>query len=407
MALLGAIGSPMAKGDEGNPIELSATLRERATYRSAIDFDDEDPDSGWFWTQRLSVDAEAVFSPRLTGKASLVSALLRGNETIPIEQNNLDVQEAYLDIALAAGRLRVGRQEASLGSQRLISTRDGTAVRRTWDGLRYSIEGGDWVVDALALSLVDVSPNGVFNDEPDSDRLLGGVYATRDAGSTSLDVYYLWDRINDRPTVQGVADQRRHTLGARVFGARGPWFWNHEAMVQFGEHGDDDIRAWSLATNTGFRFEGAWAPEVMLSVNVASGDDDPTDDKLETFDALYPRGSYFSEVAVLGPSNFYNINPYFRAQPREGIALSVDVNWYWRLHEEDAVYGPPGVPLRFPQGATERLVARAVSASVEWEVNDRWFIGIVATHSEPQGFIRDTGPRDTIRFIEFTVEAEI
>lgn len=301
--------SPLAMAEEGDAFNLSATLRERATYRSAIDFDQDESDAGWFWTQRVSVEAEADFSSSLSGKLSLVSALLRGNETIPIEQNSLDIQEAYVDIELTAGSLRIGRQETSLGSQRLMSTRDGTAVRRTWDGLRYSVERRGWFVDALALSLVEVAPNGVFNDEPDSNRLLGGFYGTREVGPTSLDLYYLWDRINDRPTIQGVADQRRHTLGARLFGSRGPWFWNNEAMVQFGKQGDDDIRAWSLATNTGYRFEGAWSPEVMLSVNVASGDNDPTDDKLETFDALYPRGSYFSEVAVLGPSNFYNINP--------------------------------------------------------------------------------------------------
>lgn len=62
--------------------------------------------------------------------------------------------------------------------------------------------------------------------------------------------------------------------------------------------------SWTLASQTGFTFASLpWQPRIALSTNIASGDTDPDDADLGTFNPLYPRGNYFSEDAVLGPRN--------------------------------------------------------------------------------------------------------
>lgn len=385
--------------------EFSGDIRERGTYASAIDFDENAPETGSFWTQRLRLTADYGDNEYLAGRLSFLSALQTGLEANPVEQNLLDFQEAWLQLRFDGVALRMGRQEIVLGSQRLLGSRDGTNVRRNWDGARATFDASGWRVDVFGLQPVDVEPNGVFNDSSDDDRIVAGVYATGDASWTGLDLYYLYARFDERLTIEGLANQDRHSIGVRGFGESGKAFWNWEAVYQFGRHGANDISAWTLATNTGLQLDGAWSPRLLLSVNVASGDTAPDDGRLETFDALYPRGNYFSELAQLGPANFFNVNPYLTITPMDGVTMQFDLNLYWRLETSDGIYGPAGNLIRLPGDSDERFVNTALSASIEWELDRYFLLGLALTHSRPEAFIEDTGPADISNFAQFTFEA--
>ena len=387
-------------------VRVSGTLRERATYLSSVEFDPEHEHDGWFWTQRLSVTGDVRANPWLAGRVTLLSALQEGGEDSPIERNELDLQEAYLDFGNAeAMQLRVGRQELVLGSQRLLGSRNGTNVKRTWDGLRATVHRGAWRLDALALREVQVDTDGAFNDDSDDGAELAGVYGSGTVPFLPgrLDAYYLYTESDDRLTIEGTADQERHTVGVRSFGEVGSWFWNWEAIYQFGDHGDLDIAAWSLASNTGYRFpEARWHPELMLSVNIGSGDDNNGDGELGTFDALFARGSYFSELALLAPSNFVNVHPYLKVHPSETLTAFVDVNFYWRLEEEDGLYANPTRILREPGASEEHFANVSVSAGLEWEASDAVFLSVLYTHAAPQRFVEETGAAHRIDFLELT-----
>ena len=41
--------------------------------------------------------------------------------------------------------------------------------------------------------------------------------------------------------------------------------------------------------------------------DIASGDRDPDYADLQTFNPLFPRGSYFNESALIGPDNFVDL----------------------------------------------------------------------------------------------------
>ncbi len=399
--------SVAAPAEIAGGVALSGHVRERATYMSAIDFDSNDEDTGWSWAQRIHATADVDLKDGMQARISLMSGLQSGIETTPIEDNHLALQEGFLILPVAGSAASIGRQEIRLGSQRLVGWRDGTNVRRTWDGLRLNGGNRNWTWDVIGLQPVDVEPEGAFNDTSDDDRQLAGVYTTRSAGRSDLDLYYLYAHYAERNTVEGPGVQDRHTVGLRLFGERGSIFWDWEAVYQFGEHGGLDIEAWTLATNTGYRLPGAWQPSLMLSTNVASGDSDRSDNKLETFDALYPRGNYFSELAQLGPANFFNLNPYLTLAPNDDLFISLDINFYWRLEKEDGVYGPAGNLIRPPLGSRERFVNTAISLAVEWQASKHWFLGLALAHSRPEDFFEDTGSADNASFAQFTIEARI
>ncbi|WP_428408380.1 alginate export family protein [Hyphococcus sp.] len=384
---------------------FDASFRERVQHISNVDFTS---DNASIWTQRIALKAGFQPTDFFCATVNVLNAVQSGDDKSPVDHNSLDLHEAFLDLGPQNAFLRAGRQELIFGSQRLIGVRDGTNVRRTWNGLRLAAASGEWSADFFAARPVAVEPTGVFNDDSDKNRLLAGAYATGPAPAGKIDLYYFFAETNDRATIEGVADQRRHSFGARLFNNDGAWFWNWEAVLQTGQQGDSDIRAWTVAGITGRRF-GALplAPAFTLSTNIASGDKRPHDGKLGTFDALYPRGNYFSNLALLGPANFFNVNPSLDLHPNPELTLTAGVNFYWRLELTDGVYSPSGMLYRAPGDSTARYVNTALSLGAAYKATERLSFEAVYTHSAPGRFFRETGPDASIEFLELTMQVDI
>jgi hypothetical protein len=54
---------------------------------------------------------------------------------------------------------------------------------------------------------------------------------------------------------------------------------------------------------------GRLSPDVTVRFNVVSGDRNPRDNHLGTFNALFPKGKYFGELSPVGPTNIVSLNP--------------------------------------------------------------------------------------------------
>lgn len=395
--------SPLSANADSGQWQTTFEARERVQYLNNTNFDATTTENDWLWTQRLAASAEGWIAPSVKARVNVQSAVTSGSQRSPVDSNVFDIREAYLEFGNQDRSLRIGRQDLLLGSQRLIGTRDGTNVRRGWDGARLSLKTGNWQLDAIAVALVDVESDGVFNDRADDGRLLAGLYTTGPAVIGDLDLYLIYTETDDRVSIEGTADQQRYSAGLRSFGEHGSFFWNWEAIYQWGGHGNLDISAWTLATNTGYRFDAPWSPEFMVSANIASGDSANGDGELGTFDPLYPRGNYFSDAAILGPANFYNINPYITLFPNEKLKLAIDVNWFWRLESTDGVYGAPGSILRAPGASTSSFVATGLSARATYQFNKNISAEMIYAHNAPGDFIADTGPSDPADFLELTL----
>jgi len=283
--------------DDGSCLSSGGEVRERHEYARNPAFGADPQDPPGVSLQRFALYGDWQRPDGWRVFAELHSALESGRAAGPgpTDQNRLELQNAFLDapLPIAPGveaRIRIGRQEMQFGSARLISVRDGPNVRRTFDGARLLIRSGRWAVDAIAVRPRDDEP-GAFDDSTDDARALWGVYATRRLGAGNergVDVYYLGYRNDDAVFDQGKGSERRHTLGVRYFGSHGPWDWNAEPMVQFGRFGRGDLRAWTIATETGYTWSDLrWRPRVMLSANIASCDRNPEDAGLGTFDPLF------------------------------------------------------------------------------------------------------------------------
>ena len=375
----------------------------------------QDPQDPWgAFLQRYQLHADVHLGQRFRVFAQLRSALENGRtgEPSPVEEGELDVQQAFADLELLARpavdlTLRLGRQEVRLGSERLVSVREGPNVRRRFDGGRGLLGLGDWDLSALAMYPAQ-NEDGVFQDGTNTDQALWGAYAVGPGFGVPglrLDLYYLGFRDADATYAQGSGRETRHSLGARFWGADGGWDWNWEALYQFGRFAGSDIGAWTLASDTGYRLhELPWAPRLGLGANIASGDRDRDDGSLQTFNPLFPRGTYFDELGLLGPRNFFNVHPFLTVRPRPDLSLTADVDFFWRLSRQDGVYDPAGNLLRDGTGSDARYVSTLVSATSEWQFNRHLLLTLVYTHVFPGEFVRETGPHEDIDFVEVTAK---
>lgn len=392
-------------------LSIGGDLRWRYEYIDNPRYGLQGQDRWGVLMQRASVFADLRLGEHWRGFAQLASSLTNGRAAgpSPVDENRLDPTNLFVEWWSARDGearigLRAGVQELQFGSGRTIDAREGPNVRRSFDAVRVYATDGAWRIDAFAAA-PRLNRQGSFDDARSRTQALRGIYATRNGGLSSWDVYALHYEDTMARYVQGQAHERRWTLGSRLFGARDAWDWNWEFAVQGGRFGDADIRAWSLATDTGYTFDGvAGQPRVALLLAVASGDKDPGDQRLDAVNALYPRGNYFGDEATLGPRNFFNIHPALGLRLAPRVQLNASLDLFWRQSTRDGVYAPNGTLIRGADNSRARYVATIVSAGLTWNLAPGWSAVGVAAYARPGAFLRETGAGDALSFINLSAQ---
>lgn len=321
----------------------------------------------------------------------------------PVDRTGVDLLQGFVDAKLpvAGGTLtlRGGRELVALGSERLVGTRYGPNIPQPFDGARVTWQRGALKLEALHLRPVAIRP-GTFDDRSSPTKRLDGVYATLPLTDfAKADLY--WLHYGDAAARFGgqIADERRDTFGARLFGKRGPVAWNWEAMLQRGSFAGQTIRAWSLATETAYTLSGPMHPRIRLRVNAASGDRDPADTRLGTFNAMFPKGKYFGELSPIGPRNMVNVHPSIDVDLGSSVSVELAGIAYWRFSRADGVYDVPGQLIRPPGTTSARHIGNQMELSLGWQATPILSFSASASVFQPGVFLRQTGSARSIRMI--------
>lgn len=313
--------------------------------------------------------------------------------------DRLDLLQGYAELSLpAAGgavMVRGGRQEMSFGSARLVSVRESPNVRRAFDGVRAAwITGPDRRIDAFLVRPV-VPLAGLLDDKSDPTQAFWGVYATSPVPgvpSLNADLYYLGIKRENARFAQATADERRYTLGSRLFGKASNFDWNVEGAVQFGSFGQSDIRAWTASVEFGYSFTDLpFAPRIGLNADAISGDDNLRDGRLGTFNPLFPKLPYFSEANLVGPANLLDIQPNITLMLLQQLKLTIGWNPLWKQEEADAFYGPAVAPVARTAGGAGRYIGQQLSTTLEWKPTDKLTFGATYVSYTPGQRIRQAG----------------
>lgn len=390
-------------------LSLGGEIRQQYEFIDDPDFGLAAADGDGYLLQRYLLHADFRLGPSFRCFGQLASALSSFQDIPPgpADVNRLDVHQAFADFGTGSAgtgddalTLRAGRQEMLYGSQRLVSVREGPNVRRTFDACRVLSRFGEWRVDAFLSRPVETDP-GRFDDWGDGDALLWGVYCTAPvATSLRIDLYYLGLDQPDASFEAGTADEVRHSVGARWFGETGRVDYNFEGVYQWGKFDGGGIRAWTLASDTGYTFADApLAPRLAIRVDISSGDDDPNDGELGTFNPLYPRGNYFGEAAILGPLNLIDVHPMARLQLSDTTSFEAAWTWYWRTSKQDGVYGSGLNLIQDSAGSEARYIGNELSVLFEWQIDRHLAFTTSFSHFFAETFLTATGPGEDVDYV--------
>ncbi|RSY86909.1 hypothetical protein DAH66_08515 [Sphingomonas koreensis] len=394
--------------DAGGDIYLTLGGEARARFEgfdNNLWGDPPAPDDGYLWLRAMPhADLHAgparVFVQGIAGYARGVGA---GKG--PSDETGIDLLQGFAEIRFPLGQesfvtLRGGRELMALGSERLVGIRYGPNIPQAFDGARLIARHGAIRVDAFHLRPVAIG-GGDFDDEASRTRRLDGIYATIAAAKeVGIDAYWLGYENEAAGFAGRTALEARDTFGIRFFGKRGNFGWNWEAMLQRGRFDGDRIRTWSLATETAWSFPHTpLSPRFRLRANIASGDRDAADDKLGTFNALFPKGKYFGELSPIGPRNIVNIHPSIDLDLGSGVSVEIATAAFWRQSRGDGIYDIPGQLIRPAAGSTARHIGNQVEISASWQASEILSFAASLSAFRPGAFIEETGPARTIRMV--------
>ncbi len=316
-----------------------------------------------------------------------------------VDQALGDVHQAFIEIGphVSSSRgmsLRAGRQEVVFGTGRLFDNNEGPNVKLSFDGLRAIAEGAHVRLDLFAVRPVEDDDQGYFDDEPNHAQSAWGSYLTVPAPIVSLgraDLYYIGLDTKSVTYNRGAAHELRHTIGTRVFRPIGKGLdYNWEPNYQWGSFGNGSIRAWSVSTETGFTFDRTRLhPRPLLRADVYSGDGNPANHPLGTYNSLYPRGAYFTPKAVpfLGPQNLIDVHPVLQFQLRTNITGAFAWDWYWRESTYDGIYAFGSGALIDPAGTSHaRYLGDQGDLEIRWAPARHIIIAFNLAGFEPKTF---------------------
>jgi len=393
---------PLSPTDPRVYLSFGADLRERFEANDAPSFGVGGSHPADYLISRLEVDADLHLGPKVQVFTQLQSDFAPGKAVLtPVDQDRLDLEQAFVVVTepLDGGtlKLRLGRQQFAFDLQRFISARDGPNVRQSYDAAWADYERGPWKFIGFYSQPVQDRDLRAFDDFS-SDRLTyGGVRVERRLfDGAQLAVYYSHFAQDAVKFLSVSGNERRDIIDVHFSGAVSGFDWDVEAMNQTGRIGSDSIKAWAFGSLAGYTLRDVpWIPRLGLQVDAASGDGNPNDHQLGTFNPLFPNGYYVTLAGYTGYVNFIHVKPSLTLYPTKTLKVMLAAAEQWRETTADAVYTQPDIPVSGTAGRPGRYTGAYGQLRIDWAVSEHYTAAIEAVHFAVAQVIRQSGGHDS------------
>ena len=360
----------------------------------------EPEDLDGFVMNRLLSHADWHINKHVRIFAQIQSSLIAGSNSpsSPVDENPLDIHQLFADFFLSARpenqlMLKLGRQELSYGSQRLISVREGPNNRQAFDALRFVFTRKHLRADAFYSTYVNAGKNILDEQFFDRSRQLWGSYITvlLTTKIPNMDVYYLGIK-NKAAFVDGSGMETRHSVGTRMWKKSEKITYDFEAVYQFGNLSASKIRAWTISLNASYRFKTIlFSPAFGVKSELISGDKKHDDGLINTFNPLYPRGAYFGLASLIGPYNLTDLHPYIQVELSRKITWAADYDFFWRMSRNDGLYEVNGSLIHDGRDFYSKNIGNQLGMDVSLKVNPFLNFQLEFTWFDPGKFLHQTG----------------
>jgi Alginate export len=389
---------PILPGDPHSYLSLGLTLRERFESNHTPSFGVRGRSGDSYLLQRLEAYADLHFDENWRAFVQLEDARAFDKKPIsPVDQNKLDLRLAFLEYTNSFDedtlKARIGRQDFAFDLQRFVSSRDGPNVRQSFDAIWADWETPDWRFIGFVSQPVQYSDGEPFDDKSNRHFRFSTARVERHVlGTNELSAYYSLFELDNAHFLDAAGDEQRHVLDIRFAGIANDVDWDLEAMGQAGSVGSKDILAWGVGARAGYTFADLmWQPRIGLQLDAASGDQDPGDGKLGTFNPLFPNGYYFSLAGFTGYTNLIHVKPSITVEPIDQLTVAGAVGLQWRQTTSDAVYVQPDIPVDGTEDEGGAWTGIYGQVRVDYAFNANLTGAVEAVHYQVGDAVRDAG----------------
>jgi hypothetical protein len=390
-------------------------VRQQYFYIKNEDWGVAPKDKDGYVFSRLLAHADFHAGKYFRSYIELQSSLANGKEYSPppIDENQLDLHQAFVDIALPFGKqeqlvLRTGRQEFLYGTQRLVSVKEGANNRQAFDAAKLVYQASRFKFDAFFSHHVRPK-HGIFDDEFNKHTKFWGGYAVVNEIPVfhNVDLYYLGLWKSESVFDDGIARELRHSVGTRIWKNSTEFQYDFEALYQWGKFGIGHISAWTLSSNTTYILNHLkHNSQINLKAELISGDKNYEDGKLNTFNPLFPRGGYFGLASLIGPVNLIDIHPSFVVNLTQSLEYEVDYDAFWRFSQNDGLYGQSVLLIYSGRSSEHKFIGNQLATYLIYNPSQFFSLEAEFTWFKAGPYLKDVGPGKNILFTAFTAQCK-
>src|SRR5262249_34517242 len=136
--------------------------------------------------------------------------------------------------------------------------------------------------------------------------------------------------------------------------------------------------------------------------DIASGDKDPADPRLQSFNPLFPGNSYAGAVGLFGPTNLTDLTPAVNLVPHNKVVLIIECPSYWRTSVHDGIYSTSLRLLIPPSVGQGSYVGTNPGIAPIWQVTRHIMLQGAVTRFLSGGFLKDTFVANGFGFYSFS-----
>jgi hypothetical protein len=402
---------PLCKNNKSY-LSVGGEMRYQYEYVDNANWGEGEQDKNGYLLQRYMLHTDFHFGRYLRIFAQLKSGIASGKEVEldPPDEDLLDIHQAFADLLIVEKKLqltlRIGRQEMMYGSSRLVSVREAPNVRQSFDAGKLIFKFNTWQADAFFSRPVETN-RGFFDDGSDRNVQFFGLYTSKKIPSIlkgNVDLYYFGLKDKKASFQQGQAKEMRHSVGIRLWSKEALLNYNLEAVYQLGTFGEGKIRAWTASAELNYGLnETALEPTLNLKTEIISGDRNPENPDLQTFNPLFPKGAYFGQVALIGPANLIDLHPSFIIHPAKNLELVADWDFFWRESLNDGLYSVPYVLIRENSGSRAAYIGDQLTLEADWQISRHLQLEGFCTFFRAGEFLKQSGESKNIVYLSSRV----
>lgn len=412
--------------DYSNPIQLKgeeATLkfglesRYRFEYRDDFTLNNQTYEDDAVNLLRNRVNADLKIKSKdsdrsyrffVEGQAAQSFAQSEVNKTnlfvnqIDLRQLFVEVNKPFKEIPLT---VKVGRQELSYGDERFVGPLNWTNTARVFDAVKVIYSPREWLqLDSFFANVVR-NEKTVADKTVHSDDFYGLYLAYKKIKDHVIDSFLFVRHTSDpslvseRTGVRGTLTE--YTFGNRLKGKKGRVDYGTEYALQFGRRAHDKVEAWAFHQELGYTFSKTnGAPRFYAEYNHASGDRDPSNGTVGTFDNLFPTNhNKYGLIDFMSLKNMNNVMLGASVKPCKKVQLSSEFSWFFLDAKESAWFNASGGIFRAANANASTQLGEELDLVMNYTINKYLSALIGYSHFFAGLFAEDTGRHDDANFI--------